>query len=102
MEQFTRAALLKRVILLFWCLWLGIVVTMNTGNLLVLAGAMPKEWGLSSDNYHAIVKQIDVYSLPHWVAALFLLGATVWELSALLLFAWATRRWRNGHPGRLR
>lgn len=100
MGTYTRVALLKRGILLFWSLWISVVVLMNIGDALKVIGALPPDWVLASGNYEAIVKVTAVYSLPRRLDFLLLLGVIGWEGGCMLLFWWAFRRYRRGHPRR--
>lgn len=93
MERYTRAAFLKGLILLFWCLWIMVVVLMNLGDTLKVVGALPSDWQLASGNYEAIVKATSVYGAPHWLDFILFLGAIAWEVVAMLLFWTALRRW---------
>lgn len=95
-ERSTRAGVLKRGILLFWMLWIGIVSLLNIGNVLKVTGVLPETWKLSSGNYQAIVDVTSRYGTPHWIDMLLILGVIVWEVLAATLFWWAFRRYRPG------
>jgi hypothetical protein len=100
--DFTRAAALKRGILLFWALWISVVVAMNVGDVLKAMGILPADWKLASGNYHAIVDVTKVYGTPHWLDMVLLLGVILWEGVAAALFWWARARYRDGHRSRWR
>lgn len=100
--DFTRAAVLKRGILLFWALWISVVVAMNVGDVLKAAGILPANWKLASGNYHAIVDVTKIYGTPRWLDLALLLAVIFWEAVGAMLFWWARARYRTGHRSRWR
>lgn len=102
MAHSTRAGLLKRLLLLFWSVWISIVVVMNVGDALKAVGVLPSGWKLASGNYDAIVHVTSHYGTPHWLDLVLMVGVIVWEAVCMVLFWWAARRYRRGHPRRWR
>jgi hypothetical protein len=102
MAHYTRAAILKRGILLFWSVWISVVVTMNVFDGLKALGLLPENWKAASGNYKAIVDATARYGTPHWLDAVLFLGVILWEGLAMVLFWWALRRYRAGHFRRWR
>lgn len=102
MAHYSRAGLLKRGILLFWSLWISLVVLMNVGDLLKALGLLPKNFGLASGNYEAIVRVTSRLGVPHVLNLLFFAGVIGWEAGCALLFWWAARRYRSDHFRRWR
>jgi membrane associated rhomboid family serine protease len=97
MELSNRAGLLKRVILLFWSVWITVVVGMNIGDGLKALGILPEDWKVASGNYEQIVKVSGIYGTPRWLDFALFLGAAVWEMICALLFWWALRRFAKNH-----
>lgn len=97
MELSNRSRLLKRMILLFWSVWISVVVVMNIGDGLKALGVLPNDWKVSSGNYEQIVKLARVYGTPHWLDFLLFLGAVAWESVCVVLFWWALLRFTRLH-----
>ena len=102
MTSLSRAGLLKRGLLLFWCLWITIVVMMNVGDALVAMGLFPDDWKLASGNYHAMVTVTSVYGTPHWLDGLLFAGVILWESVCMVFFWRAFGRYRSGTAGHWR
>ena len=102
MGAYSRAGLLKRGILLFWSLWISIVLLLNVGDALKVAGFLPGEWKLASGNYDAIVHVTSRFGTPHWIDTLLFLGVIAWEALCAVLFWRALRLYRGTQSRRWR
>jgi hypothetical protein len=102
MAHSTRAGILKRMILLFWPAWISIVVVMNVLNVLKVAGILPHDWALASENYKAIADMTAKYGVPQWLDMVLFLGAIGWEIAAAILLWRALRAYHARHANRWR
>src|SRR5262245_4820756 len=93
---------LKRVLLLFWAVWLTVVFTTNTMDGLKALNLLPEAWAFASGNYCFLCETTARYDTPSWVNGLLFLGVINWEGVAAVLFwlAWARFRRKHGQSPR--
>src|SRR5262249_51799904 len=84
------AVRLKRMLLLFWAVWLTIVFTTNMLDAGKVVGLLPDDWNFASGNYRFLVETTSRYGTPEWINGLLFAGVICWEGTAALLFwlAW--------------
>jgi hypothetical protein len=85
---------LKRLILLFWAVWLGLVVVFNVADALKALGVLPATFLWASGNYGAIQEVLAPFRMPHWLAGFLLAGVIVWEALCATLYAISGWRYR--------
>ncbi|MCE9533414.1 MAG: hypothetical protein K8T89_20165, partial [Planctomycetes bacterium] len=68
----------KRLLLLFWAVWLTLVVTTNITNALQALGLLPASFLFSSGNYQQIQAVTAPFGLPAAVAGAMFAGVIVW------------------------
>jgi hypothetical protein len=95
------AARLKRGLLLFWGVWLGVVFATNLCDGLQALGLLGEGWAFASGNYRLVEQTTARYGTPGWLNALLFVGVVCWEGAAALLFCLAGLRGR-GECRRLR
>lgn len=81
---------LKRLLLLFWAVWLSIVFLSNLADAGKGLGLLDQSWAFASDNWKNIQDTTARYSIPAAVNATLFAGVIVWEGVAAVLF------WRAG------
>lgn len=82
-----EAIVLKKVVLLYWALWLSAVFLLNVFDGLRVLGLLPRWWRLFSGNYALIVRTTRVYHCPGWLTAGLFVGVIAWQaLAAVLLW----------------
>jgi hypothetical protein len=98
----SNARVLKRLLLLFWAIWLTLVTTTNTLDALKTLKVLPAEWPMASGNYRAVVAATKAYAPPPWVNPVLFGAATVWEAVAAGLFwlAWYVHGEPDGETAR--
>ena len=73
---------LKRLILMFWAVWLGLVVVFNVADALKALEVLPATFLWASGNYGAIEEVLAPFNMPHWLGGCLLAGVIVWEACA--------------------
>jgi hypothetical protein len=81
---------LKRILLLFWAVWLTIVFLTNLADAGKILGLLDESWAFASGNFKFIQETTARYGTPDFVNALLFAGVILWEGIAALLF------WRAG------
>ncbi|HVU88472.1 MAG TPA: hypothetical protein VHD36_14215 [Pirellulales bacterium] len=87
-------ATLKRLLLLFWAVWLGLVVVFNVADALKALDVLPTTFVWASGNYGAILEVLAPFDLPDWFAGFLFGGVIVWETIGAALYALCAWRWR--------
>ena len=85
-----HAILLKRLLLLFWAVWMSAVFLTNLTAAGKGLGLIGESWTFASYNWKLIQDTTARYRIPVTVNAILFAGVLVWELIASLLF------WRAG------
>lgn len=80
----------KRMLLLFWAVWLTIVVVSNLADALRSAGMIDPSFPFASGNYATILEVSAPFELPGWMTAVMFGGVILWEAASMLLFWIAT------------
>jgi hypothetical protein len=86
--------LLKRLLLLFWAVWLSVVFLSNLADAGKGLGWLEPSWAFASGNWKLILETTVRYNTPAFVNAILFAGVIVWEAVAALLFwrvAWSFR-----------
>ena len=81
---------LKRLLLLFWAVWLSGVVVFNATDGLKTLGVLPATFVWASGNYGAIQEVLAPFALPTALAGILFAGVIVWEAVCAALY------WRSG------
>jgi hypothetical protein len=92
--------LLKRLLLLFWAIWLSVVFLSNLADAAKGLGWLAESWAFASGNFKFIRETTARYGIPDFVNAVLLAGVIVWEGLAALLFWWAGCTFRGRNSGR--
>jgi hypothetical protein len=90
MSSFVTWRTCKRLLLLFWAVWLSIVVATNLADALRSAGLLDASFPFASGNYATILEVTAPFEVPHWASAGMFAGVIVWEAASMLLFWIAT------------
>jgi hypothetical protein len=85
-----RPILLKRVLLLFWAVWLSVVFLSNLADAGKGLGWLDESCAFASGNWKLIQETTARYKVPAAVNTILFAGVIVWEAMASLLF------WRAG------
>ena len=85
----------KRLLLLFWAVWLALVVAGNVCDALREAGLLGESWRYASGNYQAIRDVLAPYELSDNVAAALFAGVIAWEIVSMALFWWTGLTFRG-------
>lgn len=89
---FWSAAALKRVLILYWAVWLSVVVITNIFNGLIILDVLGSSWEITSGNYGFIAQTTKIYDIPRIVNEFLFLGVIIWEtVGAILLWRAFTR-----------
>jgi hypothetical protein len=95
----------KRLLLLFWAVWLSLVVAGNVCDALREAGLLGESWRYASGNYQAIREVLAPYELSDAVATVLFAGVIAWEIVSTALFWWTGVTFRGfkaqGQRGRI-
>ena len=94
------AVLLKRLLLLFWAIWLSVVFLSNLADAAKGLGWLAESWAFASGNFKFIRETTARYGIPDFVNAVLLAGVIVWEGLAALLFWWAGWSFRGRSSAR--
>jgi hypothetical protein len=84
--------LLKRLLLLFWAIWLSVVFLTNLADAVKSLGLLDESWAFASGNWKLIQETTARYGPPAAVNVTFFAGVIVWEAVAAVLFwraAWS-------------
>jgi hypothetical protein len=82
--------LLKRLLLLFWAVWLTVVFLSNLADAGKGMGLLGESWAFASGNWKLIQETTARYGTPAAVNAVLFAGVILWEGVATVLF------WRAG------
>jgi hypothetical protein len=82
--------LLKRLLLLFWAVWLTVVFLSNLADAGQGLGLLGESWAFASGNWKLIQETTARYGTPAAVNAALFAGVILWEGAAAVLF------WRAG------
>jgi hypothetical protein len=88
---------IKRIILLFWAVWLSVVVTTNTLNGLEVSGVLPQSFKFVSGNWQWINQVMDPLGVPRDLQAVLFVSVIGWEALAAILYWRAVVTYR-GRP----
>lgn len=78
--------LFKRLLLLFWAVWLSLAVASNMADGLKAMGVLPESFRFASGNYQAIIQVTAPFGLPVSVVGFLFVGVILWEGLSMLLF----------------
>jgi hypothetical protein len=92
--------LLKRLLLLFWAVWLSVVFLSNLADAGKELGLLGEPWAFASGNLRFIKETTARYGTTDLVNALLFAGVIIWEGIAALLFWRAAWTFRGKHSGR--
>lgn len=85
-----NVVLLKRLVLLFWAIWLSVVFLSNLADAGKGLGLLGESWAFASGNWKLIQDTTARYRLPLALNSVLFAGVIVWEGIAAVLF------WRVG------
>jgi hypothetical protein len=85
-----HAIFLKRLLLLFWAVWLSVVFLSNLADAGKGLGFLGESWAFASGNWKLIQETTGRYGIPAPVNAILFAGVILWEGIAAVLF------WRAG------
>jgi hypothetical protein len=91
---------LKRVLLLFWAVWLSVVFLSNLADAAKGLGLLGESWAFASGNLQFIKETTGRYGTPGWLNGVLFAGVIVWEGVAALLFWRAGWTFRGRDSGR--
>ncbi len=91
---------LKRVLLLFWAVWLSVVFLSNVADAAKGLGWLNESWAFASGNFNFIRETTTRYGTPDWVNGVLFTGVILWEGFATLFFWWAGWTFRGRGSGR--
>jgi hypothetical protein len=86
---------LKRLLLLFWAVWLSLVVAGNAADALKAAGVLPESYAYASGNYATILEVLAPFNLPAAFGGALFAGVILWEVLAGAMFWWAGLTFRG-------
>ena len=93
MTSLVRWRTCKRLLLLFWAVWLSMVVATNLADALRSAGLLVADSPWASGNYATILEVTAPFELPHLGARQpCIAGVIAWEGVSMLLFWMAAIR----------
>ena len=92
--------LLKRLLLLFWAVWLTVVFATNLLDGLKALGVLAESWAFASGNYQFIGATTARYGVPAWANLAMFAGVILWEAVAAGLFWRAAVSYRGRAMGR--
>jgi hypothetical protein len=95
-----QVILLKRLLLLFWALWLSVVFLSNLADAAKALGLLDESWAFASGNWKAIQDTTARYGPAVTVNAILFGGVILWEGLAVLLFWRAALSFRGRDSGR--
>ena len=83
---------LRGSLLLFWCVYFGVLGFTNLLDLLHGLGALPHGWRYLAGNLPLIQRALGTVGIPGGLAGVLLLGVILWQWLAAWLFWQALRR----------
>ena len=86
MPTFVTWRTCKRMLLLFWAVWLSLVVATNLADALRSAGLLAADFSFASGNYATILEVTSPAGLPAWATVGMFAGVIAWEAASMLLF----------------
>jgi hypothetical protein len=95
-----RVILLKRLLLLFWALWLTVVFLTNLANAGQALGLLDSSWAVASGNWKLILETTVRYKTPPTLNAILFAGVIFWEGLAAVLFWQAGVSFRDKESAR--
>jgi hypothetical protein len=95
-----HVVLLKRLLLLFWAIWLSVVFLSNLADAAKGLGWLDESWSFASGNFKFIKETTARYDVADFVNAVLFAGVIVWEGVAALLFWIAGWSFRGRGSGR--
>jgi hypothetical protein len=90
----------KRLLLLFWAVWLSVVFLSNLADASKALGVLGESWAFASGNWKLIQETTARYKTPAAVNILLFAGVIIWEGIAAVLFWWAGGRFRDRNVAR--
>jgi hypothetical protein len=96
----THAIFLKRLLLLFWALWLSVVFITNLADAGKALGLLGESWAFASGNFKAIKDTTARYGGAELVNGVLFAGVILWEGVAASLFWRAAWTFRGRDSGR--
>jgi len=88
---------LKRLLLLFWAVWLSLVVSGNTCDALKALGVLPESFAYASGNYRTILEVLAPFDLPVALGGVLFAGVILWETIAAASFWWIGLTFQGYH-----
>jgi hypothetical protein len=85
----------KRVLLLFWAVWLSVVLVSNLADAAKGLGWLGESRAFGSGNLKFIRETTALYGTPNWVNGALFAAVILWEGVATLLFWWAGWTYRG-------
>lgn len=79
---------LKRLLLLFWAVWLSLVVVFNATDALRALGVLPESFAYASGNYQTILDVLAPFRLPATLGGVLFASVIVWEAVCAGLYWW--------------
>ena len=90
----------KRILLLFWAVWLSVVFLSNLADAAKGLGWLGESWLFASGNLQFLRETTARYGTPDLANGVLFAGVIVWEGVATLLFWWAGWTYRGRGSGR--
>lgn len=75
-----------RFLPVYWMLWWGSALWTDVTGALKVLGWLDAKWAFA-DNYKFLVKSLQLYPIPHWLPAIFLVSIIIWIAVATASFA---------------
>ncbi|MHB1426721.1 MAG: hypothetical protein ACYC3I_26485 [Gemmataceae bacterium] len=94
-KNYRPSLVLKRILLLFWAVWLSVVFVTNALDCWKVFGLLSESWSFASGNYRFLTETTVRYGTPAWLNKLLFLGVIGWEGLAAFLFWLACLRFRR-------
>lgn len=95
-----QVLLLKRVVLLFWAIWLSVVFFSNLADAGKALGLLGESWPFASGNWKLLQETTARYRTPAFLNAILFAGVILWEGVAAMLFWWAGWSFRGRRSAR--
>lgn len=92
--------LLKRLLLLFWAVWMSVVFLSNLTDAGKGLGLLGESWTFASHNWKFIQDTTARYRIPVAVNAVLFAGVILWQGAAAALFWWAGWSFRGRNASR--
>jgi hypothetical protein len=84
--SYRPAVILKRILLMWWAVWLTVVFVTNLADAGKALCLLPQTWTFASANYQFLAETTARYGTPAWLNGLLFVGVIAWEGAAALLF----------------